>query len=192
MSSSKDTSAVVEHFVEAVFPPNNSEDVLEVMSTIHQRQITVFYKNSRRKKKKSRTLRSCTLLSIQKALYKDYEPLHELWKDYISELLGSQCDTKSVQDVLLKADLHGAMILVVHCKCVSINNLCGIIVLESKNIFQLLTASNKLVKIPKKNSIFQIIFLNYRITIFGDQFCIKPGFRLTKKFLKYLPVLDLI
>ena len=189
--STNNNKAIVAQFVESTFLQSDSQDVEEVMSVIHKKRVNVSEKSLRRKKKSS-TLRTCVLLPLQKAMYKNYMPLHELWKLYVSEVLISCSDTKAMQDILLKADLHGAMVRIVFSKCHSVSNLCGIIITESRNIFQIVTASNAIVKIPKKNTVFEIIFQKYRITIFGDQFRIKPGFRLAKKFAKYLSRLDMI
>lgn len=125
--------------------------------------------------------------------YKECKKMHYLWLGYMKNLIKeTDPNTNTLQELLLKADFHGAYLRVVQSKCNSFKNLQGIVMMESKNIFQIITVTNKIIKIPKKNSIFEVQYMKYRITIFGDQFCIKPGFRLIKKFNKYVNTLALV
>lgn len=68
--------------------------------------------------------------------YASYEQLRILWKDYILTLLddykkgkseesNGDLDLKNVQDVLLKADYHGANITVADSPCQSMNGVHG-------------------------------------------------------------------
>ena len=135
--------------------------------------------------------------SVEKWDYKHCQKLHFLWKGYMTNLLKdsfkeTKINRNILQEILLKVDFHGAILRVVQSKCISFKNKEGIVVTESKNLFQLVTNLNKVIKIPKKNSVFEVKFKTYKITIFGDQFCIKPGVRLTKKFNKYIYTLPLV
>ncbi|XP_076820314.1 ribonuclease P protein subunit p29-like [Clavelina lepadiformis] len=151
-------------------------------------------KQSKKKFKKSRAIKKILhikSLGSASSNYLAYEPLRKLWKAYIDELLlpsdgQKELDPRNMQDTLLKADFHGANITVVKSKCKTFLNVCGTIIMESKNIFVIVSKKNKIIKIPKKNSVFEIEYLDYGITLFGDQFCIKPAHRLTKKFKNYV------
>nr|CAB3265044.1 ribonuclease P protein subunit p29-like [Phallusia mammillata] len=133
--------------------------------------------------------------TIKNCKYKDFGSLRELWMGYIKELLPHNVgknDEKVIQDLLLKADYHGANIKVVQAKCKDQEGIFGTVLTESKNIFQLITMDDKVVKIPKTNTIFEVQHPDLQITMFGDQFCLRPAHRLTKKFKNYIPAMHLV
>lgn len=146
----------------------------------------------------------CIKPSVTCKNYDAYEKLRVLWKEYMSELLHSyfvasnkgttlHLDTKQAQDVLLKADFHGAVLTVANSPCKNHIDVTGTVIQETKNIFVLCTKQNKILKIPKKHTTF---ILNYpegfRTYIFGNQFCLRPSHRLTKKFRNYASLLELL
>ncbi|KAL1230228.1 Ribonuclease P protein subunit [Trichinella pseudospiralis] len=101
-------------------------------------------------------------------------PLHDLWKKYILSLGSDEC--------LLKADYHGAVLLVSHSKCQSQVGLFGIVVIETKHAFLLLTPKDRLLTIPKKGSIFTFVLKGHVYSLIGDHICYTAAGRVQKKF----------
>ncbi|XP_061526580.1 ribonuclease P protein subunit p29 isoform X2 [Phycodurus eques] len=78
--------------------------------------------------------------------YELFLPLHELWKQYILDLCNGLKPTsspQSVQQKLLKADFHGAIITVVRSKCPSYVGTTGILIQEFKHVFKIVTRQDK-------------------------------------------------
>ncbi|KAJ1391233.1 Rof/RNase P-like [Sesbania bispinosa] len=71
-----------------------------------------------------------------------FKPMHEMWKDYIMQLLKSTGKNQLAQ-CLLGADLHGAIILVVECKINHLTGVCGIMIRETAEAFGIITEDNK-------------------------------------------------
>ena len=197
----QERNAFVEHFLE-VNMFNVTEKKLEsVKSDVHRKVILINEESTKRNMRKNKQplnlkskFRSNPLVKVNACSYSDCKVLNQLWNQYIDQLLHAdkRQSTKLIQELLLKADFHGAEVKVVRSKCKSLVHIQGIVITETQNVFNIITKNNKIVKIPKRNSIFEIIFCEYKITIFGDQFCMKPGFRLVKKFNKYLSRLPLV
>ncbi|KRY91780.1 Ribonuclease P protein subunit p29 [Trichinella pseudospiralis] len=106
--------------------------------------------------------------------YEQLKPLHDLWKKYILSLGSDEC--------LLKADYHGAVLLVSHSKCQSQVGLFGIVVIETKHAFLLLTPKDRLLTIPKKGSIFTFVLKGHVYSLIGDHICYTAAGRVQKKF----------
>ncbi|KAH8099486.1 RNase P subunit p29-like protein [Cristinia sonorae] len=96
-------------------------------------------------------------------------PLHQLWLDYMSELLGLSCapsspdvpvndsvmpSTAGMHSKLVKADMHGAILTVHQSKNPCLIGLSGIVLHETENSFKIVTKADKLKLIPKPHSIF--------------------------------------
>ncbi|OAV87160.1 hypothetical protein PTTG_29540 [Puccinia triticina 1-1 BBBD Race 1] len=164
--------------------------------------------------------------------YQDFVPLHQLWLGYMSELLelrlknldeqttiltiptegplfrsekfAGMPSMAAIQSKLLKADYHGAHLLVHKAKNPSLVNLQGIVIQESEQTFKLIQDDNRIKTIPKAHTIFQMSlpllrspsattthtdeknsneessFLVFKI--FGNQFTFRPTERINKKF----------
>lgn len=104
------------------------------------------------RKKKSLTSRECKNLKIFKVdktsqSYESYLPLHQLWLEYMEELVNFNSFTPgrmmNVQQRLLKADLHGSLLTVQRSKCPSYVGVTGILLQETRNTFLLITKENK-------------------------------------------------
>lgn len=76
--------------------------------------------------------------------YDDYLPLHEAWDQYMRGLLESGMKTPVEQRVMM-ADLHGAILTVSESKCGSDVGLSGIVIRESSSAFHLMTQKRDLV-----------------------------------------------
>ncbi|KAI4295312.1 hypothetical protein L6164_035371 [Bauhinia variegata] len=97
-----------------------------------------------------------------------FRPMHERWKNYISQLLKSIGKNQLAQ-CLLDADLHGAIILVVDCKITSFIGVCGIMIRETAETFGIITEDNKFRVVPKKVSVFVFQVDCWKITLHGDK-----------------------
>ncbi|OUC47909.1 hypothetical protein D917_06562 [Trichinella nativa] len=131
----------------------------------------------RRRKRRKRVFKRLYKFRDFKNLKLNYEqlkPLHDLWKKYILSLGSDEC--------LLKADYHGAVLLVSHSKCQSQVGLFGIVVVETKHTFLLLTPKDRLLTIPKKGSIFTFVLKGRVYSLIGDHISYTAAGRVQKKF----------
>ncbi|OJA08329.1 hypothetical protein AZE42_07206 [Rhizopogon vesiculosus] len=82
-------------------------------------------------------------------------PLHQLWMGYMSELLGlsptasvlateAMPSTSSMHAKLVKADLHGSILIVRQSKNPCLVGLSGIVIHETENAFKVITRTDKL------------------------------------------------
>ncbi|XP_050925384.1 ribonuclease P protein subunit p29 isoform X1 [Lates calcarifer] len=125
--------------------------------------------------------------------YELFLPLHELWRQYIIDLcngLKPTCSPQSVQQKLLKADFHGAIITVLRSKCPSYVGTTGILVQEFKHVFKIITKEDRLKVIPKRNSVFTVEINGFISHIYGSKFEQRAGERSAKRF-KVRGTLDL-
>jgi ribonuclease P protein subunit POP4 len=125
--------------------------------------------------------------------YTKFMVLNGLWNKYISEILShvSHKPTTAVNGpALLKADYHGSLMTVENCRCTSRIGISGICVKETKSVFEIVTAEDKLVKIPKEKSLFRI-YTKFDVDgsskevewrLWGDQFLLRSGERAGRKF----------
>eukprot|EP00048_Salpingoeca_helianthica_P012454 m.181880 g.181880 ORF g.181880 m.181880 type:complete len:281 (-) comp15378_c10_seq2:24-866(-) len=115
--------------------------------------------------------------------YCDYEPLHELWKGYISNLLLSVSRSEvGIQAKLIKADFNGAVLTVTRSRNVSLVRASGIVIRETENSFQLVTRADRVITVPKAHSVFEINTGGATCCIYGDNFCFRASERAVRKF----------
>ncbi|XP_035679842.1 ribonuclease P protein subunit p29-like [Branchiostoma floridae] len=116
--------------------------------------------------------------------YSLYVPLHNLWLQYIKDLLQvtPTSNLNLMQKKMLKADLHGALITVCKSRCPSYVGLTGIILQEGQKVFKVITKEDKLKTVPKANSVFSVEFEGLRAKIYGNHFCTRTAQRASKKF----------
>nr|XP_046241536.1 ribonuclease P protein subunit p29 [Scatophagus argus] len=117
--------------------------------------------------------------------YKLFLPLHELWRQYIIDMCSGLKPTSCpqfVQQKLLKADFHGAIMTVVRSKCLSYVGTTGILIQEFKHVFKLITKEDKLKVIPKRNSVFAVDINGFVSHIYGSKFEQRASERSAKKF----------
>ncbi|XP_075934039.1 ribonuclease P protein subunit p29 isoform X4 [Anarhichas minor] len=147
---------------------------------------------SKRKRKRAKGLnarqkRAMKIFQIkpEHQRYELFLPLHELWRQYVIDLcngLKPTCSPQFVQQKLLKADFHGAIITVVRSKCPSYVGATGILVQEFKHIFKIITKEDKLKVIPKRNSVFAVEVNGFVSHIYGSKFEQRASERSAKKF----------
>uniref|UniRef100_A0A3B4V9J0 Ribonuclease P protein subunit p29 n=1 Tax=Seriola dumerili TaxID=41447 RepID=A0A3B4V9J0_SERDU len=108
----------------------------------------------KRSSKKAKGLNACQKRALkifqikpEHQRYKLFLSLHELWRQYIIDLCGGlkpTCSPQFVQQKLLKADFHGAIITVVRSKCPSYVGTTGILIQEFKHVFKIITEEDRL------------------------------------------------
>jgi len=143
---------------------------------------------SRRERKKS----GMWEIPMEARKYELYKPLHHLWTQYMKELLGDipTSNYSMIYSKLLKADFHGSVITVVQSKCPSYIGKSGILLKETENTFNIITKNNRLLIIPKVHSVFTIHYDKLLFQIYGDNFKVRSGERISKKF-KVKSIVDL-
>ncbi|KAJ2452522.1 RNase P/RNase MRP complex subunit [Coemansia sp. RSA 2336] len=159
-------------------------------------------KKSGRKKITAKEKRQLKIYEIpaEARRYELFLPLHKLWSKYIESLLGTKdtaeqmADAKQQQQVLgrlIKADMHGAKLAVERSKCPNFVGISGIVAQETKNVFKLITANDRLVVVPKARCVFTLYLpSDVQCVIYGDQFMYRASERASKKF-KPKPTVDL-
>nr|SVE70765.1 EOG090X0GV5 [Daphnia similis]SVE71394.1 EOG090X0GV5 [Daphnia similis]SVE72027.1 EOG090X0GV5 [Daphnia similis]SVE72654.1 EOG090X0GV5 [Daphnia similis] len=127
--------------------------------------------------------------------YKACAPLHQLWVEYMENFLELENSANAANKDLLyqriaKADYHGCLLMVTRSKCPSYIGAKGIIVLETKNTFQIICEDDQLRIIPKRDSVFTFNVSKWTFTLFGNHMNIRPSERAARKF-KSKPTIDL-
>ncbi|CAN1274867.1 Ribonuclease MRP protein subunit POP4 [Linum perenne] len=114
--------------------------------------------------------KKCGSLDLPKHLRKFdvFKPMHEMWKDYMLQLL-KNTGTNQLAQCLLGADLHGAIIIVVDCKISSLTGVSGIMIRETAETFGIITRDDKFRVVPKKLSVFIFQADCWKITLHGDK-----------------------
>lgn len=141
-------------------------------SAYDRARIKALNKNSKRSKKRMsmkqhKKFGSLTLPDDSRN-FEIYKPMHEMWKGYITQLLKNVGNNQFAQR-LLSADLHGAIVLVVQSKIVSLIGASGIMIRETAETFSVISADNKLHVVPKKASVFMLQADCWKITLLGDE-----------------------
>ncbi|XP_075221215.1 ribonuclease P/MRP subunit POP4 [Lycorma delicatula] len=127
--------------------------------------------------------------------YQDVEMMYSLWCQYMRDYLQinilerngftgdpacKHWDTVSTK--LLKADLHGAYLIIIRSTIPSFVGIKGIVILERKNIFQITGKDNITRTIPKKQCEFSVKLDCYKFTFFGKDICMRSSERSVKKY----------
>lgn len=146
------------------------------------------------KKKNRLTVRDKKELNIFQIMrkdhqFQDYIPLHRIWQDYMRDVLDfprfamlNVNANDENHERLLKADYHGCMLVVRKSKCPSLVGQSGIVLMETKNTFKIITTDNKIKCIPKTNSVFSFQLDDFLFSIYGSHFCVNAAMRVRRKF----------
>ncbi|KAF7649265.1 hypothetical protein LDENG_00144210 [Lucifuga dentata] len=184
--------AFTQAFLKSSIPPRSRHDIKEMLG--HKAVILGYTRTNKEKKRNkkakglsARQKREMKVFHIkpEQQRYEFFLPLHELWKKYIIDLcngLKPSSNPQLVQQKLLKADFHGAIVTVVRSKCPSYVGTTGIIVQEFKHIFKIITKEDKLKVIPKRNSVFSVELNGFISHIYGSRFEHRASERSAKKF----------
>ncbi|XP_030622394.1 ribonuclease P protein subunit p29 [Chanos chanos] len=188
----KPAGAFTKAFLTHSLPKLAEKDIEDVM--LHKAVILDYAKQSKEKKNRKRAKglsakqkRELKVFQLkpEHQRYELFLPLHDLWKQYIRDLcngLKPESNPQTIQQKLLKADLHGAVLTVVRSKCPSYVGTTGILVQEMKHVFKIITKEDRLKVIPKRNSVFSVETGNFVNYIYGSKFELRASERSAKKF----------
>ncbi|XP_076011633.1 ribonuclease P protein subunit p29 isoform X2 [Genypterus blacodes] len=167
------------------------------LKSLRYKAVTLGFTRGKKGKKKRNSKKAKGLNARQKREMKVFQikpeqqrydlflPLHELWTQYVVDLcngLKPSSNPQVIQQKLLKADFHGAIITVVRSKCPSYVGTTGIIVQELKHIFKIITKEDKLKVMPKRNNVFAVEIGGFVSHIYGSKFEHRASERSAKKF----------
>ncbi|XXG95116.1 hypothetical protein Hte_001376 [Hypoxylon texense] len=154
----------------------------------------------------SRERRRLGLYDVPKAgrKYAVFEPLHRLWLGYAREILGREVygGGQGAAAKLSAADFHGAEVEVSRSGCPSRVGIRGIVVKDSRFVFEIITKRNEIKTVPKEGTMFRVDVpvpapaqqehdtteaqekerKPFTFEIHGDQFQYRSADRATKKF----------
>lgn len=117
--------------------------------------------------------------------YADFQPMHVLWKSYISELLSTSENTGVITGKLASADFHGALLEVVKSKNPTNVGIKGLVTWEARTSFVLVTPDDRLVIINKAGTVFRIQGIEKKrrdFDIIGSRFMYRTADRSARKF----------
>ncbi|CAI4213039.1 unnamed protein product [Parascedosporium putredinis] len=131
------------------------------------------------------------------AKYALFEPCG-LWLGYAREILGGDVyrGGPDAAQKLTSADFHGAEVEVSRSACVSRVGVRGIVIKDSRFVFEVVTKRNRVKTIPKEGTIFRVVIPveagdaekipskaeEFVFEIHGDQFLYRAADRANKKF----------
>jgi ribonuclease P protein subunit POP4 len=149
-------------------------------------------KPKERKKKVKPKIRKSKGVIRSGLKYADFVPINYMWNEYIKSVLAEVKGEQDTMERLLKVDLHGADIEVVKSTNHSVIGVRGIVAQEKMNVFSILQSNDEIKVVPKKNCVFRLCCKATEGTwlIYGNEFCVRPAERLTKKW-KNRPTIDL-
>jgi len=122
--------------------------------------------------------------------FADFIPLHQLWCNYIDELVGPAGAGLAMADKLAKADYHGACFRVVRSKSPELIGITGIVIQETENTLRLICQDDRPRTVPKRNSVFTLRYGGTLVTVHGNHICFRASERARHKF-KARPSTDL-
>ncbi|OAA68297.1 ribonuclease p complex subunit [Niveomyces insectorum RCEF 264] len=135
------------------------------LSSRQRRQLGLYYlptKTSRRLKgpaAKRAGEEAPTTTTTAATSYATFVPLNRLWLGYIREVLGTQ-DLRNggpgAAAKLTAADVHGAAVEVTRSACVGRVGIRGIVVRDTRFVFEIVTPDNKVKMVPKEGTFFRI------------------------------------
>uniref|UniRef100_A0A8C7CXB9 Ribonuclease P protein subunit p29 n=2 Tax=Oncorhynchus TaxID=8016 RepID=A0A8C7CXB9_ONCKI len=190
--SDKQAEMFTNGFLKNSLPGMSKKEIGDFM--LHKAVVLKYAKKEKKKKNKKRAKglnakqrREMKVFQL-KPEHQKYElflPLHELWEQYIRDLcngLKPESNPQTIQQRLLKADFHGAILTVARSKCPSYVGTTGILVQEMKHVFKIITKEDKLKVIPKRNSVFAVEIDGFVSHIYGSKFELRSSERSAKKF----------
>lgn len=132
--------------------------------------------------------------------YAVFEPLNQLWLGYVHEVLGGELYSggQGAAAKLSAADFHGAEVEVSRSGCPSRVGIRGIVIKDTRFVFEIITAKNQIKTVPKEGTVFRINVpppreevqgnataqnrKPFTFEIHGDQFQYRSADRANKKF----------
>ncbi len=138
-------------------PDPNSQDARAHRRLQRLRKLQKARRRQRPKPLSAKEKRIMGIYEISKEArkYEIYVPLYRMWLEYIWKILGmakgknNWITPQGAGAMIASADFHGAKLMVVRSKCVSLVGLKGIVVRDTKFTFQIITEGNELKSMPK-------------------------------------------
>ncbi|WBW72219.1 RNase P and RNase MRP subunit Pop4 [Schizosaccharomyces osmophilus] len=151
-----------------------------------KRKQTVDRQSRKKRALSSKEKRDLHLNRVPKHLkYEQFEPLHSIWCNYLDEAIGNSTGEPLLAK-MIKAEFHGSYMRVVRCKSPSRIGIEGICVHESKNMLSLVTKNDTVVRIPKTDTIMQVIanMSNRRLVIelYAHHLLFRAGDRSNRRY----------
>lgn len=112
-----------------------------------------------------KTLYKLTPEEKSKLRYSTFEKVNELWKQYSSQVLRDQ--TRIDPMALFRMDFHGAYLKCTASKNPTLIGVEGIVVQETKNTFLIITITNAIKTVPKRECLFELIIGKNTYSIHG-------------------------
>lgn len=188
-----DKGSEVQSFLAKYIPKSDQKDTPdELKKTISFRKQK--YKKGRpevrRKKGQYLTCNEKKALGLAKlprhaVKYANFHSIHQLWIDYITNLVNFDIANKADDGFKMKlcrADYHGSLVKVVKASTPSMIGIEGFVVVETRNTLQIVTKADKLVIIPKMGTIFAFRVKSHVVNLNGSSMIMKPSERAVKKW----------
>ncbi|CAO4362763.1 unnamed protein product [Caenorhabditis nigoni] len=156
----------------------SSGDRLGVLHLEKNEQTTKKFKRKLGKTEKTNLTRGRLSQEDKKAFkFADIVPMNSDWQKYFRERLSNHFASSKIEKTILKADYHGALLTVWMAENSTQIGISGIVVLETRHTFQMVTQDDRFVVIPKKGSVFRFILGDRLFTLFGDGMRTRPAWR---------------
>ncbi|KAI0837847.1 ribonuclease P protein subunit p29 [Hypoxylon sp. FL0890] len=179
-------------------PPSNARDARRKARAEKQKRA----KALKPKPLSARQRRKLGLYEVPKEgqKYSVFEPLNRLWLGYIREILGSELYSggQGAAAKLSAADFHGAEVEVSRSGCPSRVGIRGIVIKDTRFVFEIITRNDQVKTVPKEGTLFRISVppaqeqmkegataqdrRPFTFEIHGDQFQHRSADRANKKF----------
>ena len=114
--------------------------------------------------------------------YSLYIRLNEMWVEYIDSLLKGNYSPANIQEHLLKADFHGALLTVWKASCTSYVGQQGIVIHETLRSFRMITQENKVKTFLKQDAVFSVYIGDKLVKVYGEHFQYRPADRIKAKW----------
>ncbi|KAI9772477.1 MAG: hypothetical protein M1840_000682 [Geoglossum simile] len=143
--------------------PLTTPDARTLRQQSRQRRTLLRASKNKRKTPKPKPLSAKEIRTLgvykmpaQARKYAIYEPLHQMWIGYMQELIAGQVPvTPAVVAKFVSAEFVGAQLEVVRCRCVSRVGIKGIVLKDSKFVFDIITRSDEIKHVPKEHAVFR-------------------------------------
>ena len=118
--------------------------------------------------------------------YKNYIFMHDLWKQYTTELLKDASNDEVILQRIVTADYHGCFIRVVQAKNFSLIGKEGIVIQETKTLFVIVEKlKNRRCSILKKDCLFSLNVIahgkQHTVFVSGTAISVRPEQRGQKR-----------
>ncbi|CAB02730.1 Ribonuclease P protein subunit p29 [Caenorhabditis elegans] len=152
-----------------------------------EKNVTSHFKRKSKKTEKTNLTRGRLTEDDKKAFkFADIVPMNTDWQKYFRERLGNHFSSTKIEKTILKSDYHGALLTIWLAENPTQIGISGIVVLETRHTFQMVTQEDRFVVIPKKGSVFRFILGDRLFSLFGDGMRTRPAWRGKKPRIKRL------